>query len=175
MRRVKLTAIAAACALAVSGLCVLYYVIVLGLDIVPYHTGNPLFRPLVSLAKAESRVLYPVMSAMGARDILVTAVIVGVPTLFVVGLMRRRYPTEAMMALAFTLPSLLFFIFIWPVQGIAVEMDLVLAAFPTIFPLLWVCARSEKATIAAACLLAAGHGVFWFVVLGETFINPRIG
>jgi hypothetical protein len=69
---------------------------------------------------------------------------------------------------------LIFFVFLWPVQGIAIEMDMVVAAFPAIYPLLWICSQSVRVSLASAGLLALGHWTFWRVVLDERFINDML-
>ena len=69
---------------------------------------------------------------------------------------------------------MIFFVFFWPPQGIAIEMDMVVAAFPAIYPLLWVSSQSVRASLASAGLLALGHWTFWRVVADERFINDML-
>ena len=70
--------------------------------------------------------------------------------------------------------ALIFFGFLWPVQGLGIEMDMVVAAFPAIYPLLWICSHSVRASLASAGLLALGHWTFWRVVLDDQFINNML-
>ena len=86
----------------------------------------------------------------------------------------RQWARESRVALAFSVPSVLFFVFFWPPQGIALEMDMVVAAFPAIYPLLWVSSQSVRASLASAGLLALGHWTFWRVVTDEQFINDML-
>jgi hypothetical protein len=54
-------------------------------------------------------------------------------------------------------------------------MDLLVAAFPAVYALAWVCAHDARRTAVAAALLAAGHLAFWRVVLDSAFVNSPIG
>ena len=77
-------------------------------------------------------------------------------------------------ALAYIIPSAVFLLMFWPIQGLAIEMDLVLAAFPGLFALAWICAHEARTTMVAAALLASAQLAFWRVVLDHTFVNSRI-
>ena len=59
-------------------------------------------------------------------------------------------------------------------QGIAIEMDMIVALFPAAFALLWVASTSVRASIASAALLVLGHAAFWWVVLDDRFINRML-
>jgi hypothetical protein len=75
------------------------------------------------------------------------------------------------MALVYAVPSVIFSIVFWPVQGLGVEMDLVTAAFPAFYALAWVCAQERRHTMIAAAVLASAHLAFWRIVLDDRFMN----
>src|SRR5262249_44633535 len=89
-------------------------------------------------------------------------------------LKMKAWPREARLALAFAIPCLIAFVLFWPVQGIAIEMDMIVALFPAVFALLWVCSQSLRASIVSAVLLAIGHASFWWVVSDDGFINGML-
>ena len=152
-----------------------YYLAVLGLDVIPSHAiGGFIVRPLWGAREAENRILYPLLSTITARDLFLSGLVAGVPLVLIVLLIRKRWSRESRLALAFTVPCLTAFILFWPVQGIAVEMDMIVATFPAIYPLLWICSQSARASLASAALLALGHWTFWHVVLDERFINGML-
>ena len=152
-----------------------YYLAVLGFDVTPGHAvGGFIVRPLWQAREAESRILYPLLSTITARDVFLSGLVAGVALVFVVFSVRRQWPRESRLALAFTVPCLIAFLLFWPVQGIAIEMDMIVAVFPAIFALLWVCSHSARASVASAGLLALGHAVFWWVVLDDRFINGML-
>ena len=166
-----LSAIAAGAAL----IWVWYYVVVAGLVVVPGHSiGGFIVRPLLRAREAETRMLYPLLSMVTARDILVSGLVAGLPLIAIVLLNRKQWRREARLALAFTVPCLMAFVLFWPVQGIAIEMDMVVALFPAVFALLWACSQSVRASIASAVLLAIGHATFWWVVFDDRFINGML-
>jgi hypothetical protein len=148
------------------------YVIVLGLDVVPGHAGGIAFRSLTEPYAAEGRVVAPVLSLRGIRDIGLESIVAGVP-LLLLGCLIRTPAEHRRIALAFSAVSVAFLIVFWPVQGIGIDADLVFAAFPAIFAGAWLCAHSARATAIGLMLLAAGHGVFWFVIRHFEFVNPR--
>jgi hypothetical protein len=49
-------------------------------------------------------------------------------------------------------------------------MDLVVAGFPALYALAWVCAGSSRTTTMAAAFLVSAHYAFWRVVLDDRFI-----
>ena len=152
-----------------------YYLAVLGFDVVPGHAiGGFMARPLWEAREAESRILYPLLSMITARDVFLSGLVAGLPLTLVVLLNKKQWSREATLALAFTIPCLIFFVLFWPVQGIAIEMDMIVAAFPAIFALLWVCSQSVRASIASAALLGLGHATFWWVVLDDRFVNGML-
>lgn len=147
------------------------YVIVLRLAISPDPGPtaiNP-WRPWAVDEIREGRVSAAILSATGARDLLMTAWIVGAPLLVLVVSLWRRYPHEVRTALCYTPPSLLFVILRWPFEGVGGGMDLVAAGFPALYALAWVCAHDSKRTNIAAALLVSAHYAFWRVVLDDRF------
>jgi len=120
------------------------------------------------------RVNAALFSARGARDLLVTALVVGMPLIAVVAWLGRRFPVEARMALLYAVPSAMFALVFWPIQGLAVEMDLVFASFPALYALAWVCAHDRRGATIAAVILGFGQVVFWRIVLDSAFVNARI-
>jgi hypothetical protein len=150
------------------------YALVLHLPLAPGHADSIPMRPWRSDVFDESRVNVAIFSAVGARDLLFSAWVAGVPLIGVTAALWRRYPDEVRAALLYSIPSTVFLVVFWPVQGLGVEMDLVLAAFPALYALAWVCAHDAKAATIAAALLASAHLAFWRIVLGGDFVNPRI-
>ena len=150
------------------------YAVVFHLALVPGHADSIPLRPWRSDGFAEGRVNVAIFSAVGARDLLFSAWVAGVPLIGVTAALWRRYPDEVRAALLYSIPSTIFLLVFWPVQGLGVEMDLVLAAFPALYALAWVCAHDAKAATIAAALLASAHLAFWRIVLGGDFVNPRI-
>jgi hypothetical protein len=110
-----------------------------------------------------------ILSATTARDLSMSAWIVGAPLLAVAASLWRRYPGEVRAALWYLPPSLLFLIFRWPFDGIGGGMDLVAAGFPALYALAWVAAHDGRRAAIAAALLASAHYGFWRAVLDERF------
>ena len=174
-RRLLLATALGAIAVGASLIWVWYYLAVLGRDVIPHHASNgAIWRSVWEAREAESRIVQPLLSLVAARDLLMESLVAGVLLVLVVLRIRKAWTREARLALAFTVPCLIFFAFLWPVQGIAIEMDMIVAAFPAIYPLLWICSRSSPATFVSAGLLAVGHWTFWRVVLDERFINQML-
>ena len=152
------------------------YVIVLKLPIAPDPGAagvNP-WRPWLVDEIRMGRVSAAILSATGARDILMEAWVVGAPLVLVVVSLWRRYPHEVRTALWYVPPSILFVIFRWPFQGINGGMDLVLAGFPAVYALAWVCAHDPKRTWIAAAILVSAHMAFWQITLDQRFENVVI-
>jgi hypothetical protein len=145
----------------------------LGLPITPGHANGIQLRPLLQDVAGERRVNAAVFSALGRRDILYSAWLVGVPVMIVVAVLARR-DIAARLALAVSVPSLIWLIAFWPIQGVGAELDLVFGAFPAIYALLWVCARDLRATLFAAVLVGSGHLAFWRVLLDDDFVNKAV-
>jgi hypothetical protein len=152
------------------------YVIVLKLPISPdagaaaYSPWRPWHMDDVRLGRVSPAIL----SATGARDLLMSAWIVGAPLLLVALSLLRRYTHEVRTALWYLPPSLLFLVFRWPFDGIGGGMDLVVAGFPALYALAWVCAHDSKRTSIAAALLASAHLAFWRVVLDDRFDTVQV-
>ena len=88
--------------------------------------------------------------------------------------MWRTHADAVRMAFVYSIPSTVFLLLFWPIQGLAAEMDLIFAAFPALFALAWVCAHDVRRTMIAAAMLASAQLAFWRVVLDHTFLNSRI-
>jgi hypothetical protein len=171
-RRVVLAIALSGVAIATALIWVWYYLAVLGLDVIPGHAaGGFILRPLWQTREAESRILYPLFSFVTARDVFFSGLIAGLPMILVTLWIRKQSAREARLALAFSLPCAIAFLLFWPPQGIAIEMDMIVAMFPAVFALLWVSSASARASVASAALLVLGHAAFWWVVLHDQFIN----
>jgi hypothetical protein len=147
------------------------YVVIMKLSIQPDVGAGAVngWRPWSTDEMRLGRRAAAILSATGARDLSMSAWIVGVPLVAVAASLGRRYPAELRMALWYLPPSLLFLIFRWPFDGIGSGMDLVAAGFPALYALAWVCAHDEKRTNIAAVLLVTAHYAFWRVVLDDRF------
>jgi hypothetical protein len=173
-RRLLLATALSAIAVGAAMIWVWYYIAVLGLSVIPHHAINgAIWRGVWEAREAESRIIQPIFSTMAARDLLLSGLVAGLSLLPLVSI-RRPWSRESRVALAFSVPSLIFFVFFWPVQGIAIEMDMIVAAFPAVYALLWVSSQSVRASLASAGLLALGHWTFWRVVADERFINDML-
>jgi hypothetical protein len=147
------------------------YIIVLKLPITP-DPGPAAFspwRPWSVDEIREGRVSAAILSATGARDLLMSAWVIGAPLLVVALSLWRQYAPEVRAALWYLPPSILFVIFRWPFEGVGGGMDLVVAGFPALYALAWVCAHDVKRTNIAAMLLISAHYAFWRVVLDDRF------
>lgn len=150
------------------------YVVGMGLNVVPGHAGSIPWRPLLESTLAEHRVNHAIASARGFAEILATSWIAGVPLLALVPVAFRRGDVDVRRVLAYALPSIVFLCVFWPVQGIAVDGDLIFGAFPAVYALTWLAAQRVSTTWVALLLLVTGHIVFWRVMLGDAFVNPRV-
>jgi hypothetical protein len=147
------------------------YVIVLKLPISvdPGPTVIDPWRPLFDHGIRAGRVAPAILSATGARDLLMSAWVVGAPLLVVALSLWRQHAHEVRTMLWYIPPSVVFLIVRWPFDGIGGGMDLVVAGFPAMFALTWACAHDRKTTSIAALLLVTAHYAFWQVVLDERF------
>jgi hypothetical protein len=148
------------------------YVIVLKLPISP-DPGAAAFSPWRPWAVddiREGRVAAAILSRIGARDLLMTGWVVGAPLLGVALSLWRRSTPEVRTMLWYLPPSLLFVLFRWPFEGVGGGMDLVVAGFPALYALAWVCAHDWTRTKIAAAFLLSAHYAFWRVVLDERFV-----
>ena len=146
-----------------------WYLVGLKLPVEPGHAANIALRPLATPYVVDNRIVDPILSGSGIRDIVATAVVVGVPVLLLGLLSRSGAARERRVALVFALPSLAFLVAWWPVQGVDMEMDLIFATFPAFFAGAWLCARTRGVTVAALGLAALAHASFWFVVRSDDF------
>jgi hypothetical protein len=149
------------------------YVIVLELPIITGHANVIPWRPWLvdQLTPEENRVNVAILSVTGGRDLLFTGWVVGAPLLAVAASLWRQYRDEVRLALCYAIPSMIFVVLFWPIQGLGVEMDLLVAAFPALYALAWVCAHDSRRTAIAAALLVSAHLAFWRIVLDERFVN----
>ncbi len=153
------------------------YEIVLLLPIAPDPgpVGVSPWRPWLVDEIRQGRVSSAILSVTGARDVLMSAWVVGVPLLIVALSLRRHYREEMRSVLWYLPPSLLFLLFRWPFQGLSGGMELVAAGFPAFFALAWICAHDSKRTTIAALLLASAHIAFWRILLDSRFDAVQIG
>ncbi len=149
-------------------------VIVLKLPIVTGNADSLPWRHLFIDEIRFDRVNAAIFSAIGARDVGMTAWVVGAPLLVVAASMWRQYRDEVLPALAYSLPSLFFSVVIWPTQGLGAGMHLVCARFAAIYALAWVCAHDSRRTYIAAALLVSAHYAFWRICLDPNFQNATI-
>ncbi|MDA1183146.1 MAG: hypothetical protein O2930_00705 [Acidobacteria bacterium] len=149
------------------------YLIVFNLPLVPGHSEAIPWRPWLT-DEVTDRINVAILSITGGRDLLFSAWAVGVPLVVVAAGMWRERREEVRAALLYAVPSLIFLVLFWPIQGLGMEMDLVFAAFPAVYALAWVCAHDEKRTAIAAVLLVSAHVAFWRIVLGIDFLNSRL-
>ena len=148
------------------------YLILLGLPIVPGHASGIPFRGIVQPYVAEHRLVEPLLSLKGLRDIGAEALVVGVPVVLIGLVVARRESRRAVLAAAIVSLAALFLI--WPAQGIGQDIDTVLAIFPAFFAGAWLAAARPWAAASGLCTLAIGHAVFWLVVRSEAFTNPGV-
>jgi hypothetical protein len=148
------------------------YIIVLKLPVTVGHVEAIPWRPWFVAGVFDGRVVAPIFSATGGRDLLMTAWVVGAPLLVVATSLWRRYDHEVRTALAYALPSVMMATFVWHSQGLNEDMDVVFAVFPALYALAWICAHDPKGTRVAAALLVSGHLAFWRIVLDSRFVNP---
>ena len=150
----------------------LVYVVVLNLRVEPSAETFSSWRPWLIDEVRERRVSAAILSATGARDIVMSAWVAGAP-LLVAALSLRGYAHEVRAALWYILPSVLFLILRWPFEGVGGGIDLVFAGFPALYALAWVCAHDPRRTKIAAVLLISAHYAFWRMVLDDQFLPLR--
>ncbi|HVZ20984.1 MAG TPA: hypothetical protein VG871_07980 [Vicinamibacterales bacterium] len=147
------------------------YILVLKLPVTVGHAGAVPWRPWLVDRTVEDRVNVAILSVLGARDLSLTAWAVGAPLLVVAGSLWRRHRADVLLAFAYAVPSVVFTVAFWPIQGLGVDTDLVIAAFPAVYALAWVCAHERRQTLIAAVVLLSGHLAFWRIVLDGRFMN----
>lgn len=146
------------------------YMIVLHLDIAQGHAGSGSWRPLF-VDEVGRRLNVALLSWPGARDVLVSGWVAGVPLLVVAASAWRRHRAEAIVLVCYAVPSLWFLVAYWPVQGLGVDTGHVLGTFPAFYAAAWFCAREPRQTAIAAGVLVTGHLLFWRMVLDTRFVN----
>lgn len=147
------------------------YVIVLKLPVEPDPGpgfANP-WRPWLADDIRQGRLAAAILSAAGARDVLMSLWVVGALLLVPVLSLYRRYPEEVRAALWYLPLSIAFVIVRWPFEGIGGGTDLIVAGFPALYALAWVCALDSKRTTIAAALLVSAHFAFWQIMLDPRF------
>ena len=149
------------------------YLIVLNLPLIPGHAESIPLRPWL-IDDVSNRVNAAIFTVTGGRDIFFSAWAAGAPLLAVVATLWRTRREETRAVLLYAVPSAIFLVLFWPVQGVGQEMDLVFAAFPAAYALAWLCAHDARRTTIAAVLLISAHMAFWRVVLGIDFINSTL-
>ena len=147
------------------------YLIVLNLPVTQGHADAIPWRPWLVDRIVEDRVNVAILSATGMRDLLFTAWVVGAPLLVLAARLRKEHGDEVRLMLCYAVPSVIFSIAFWPIQGLGAEMDLLVAAFPAFYALAWVCALDRRVTTVAAVLLASAHIAFWRILLDGRFLN----
>jgi len=150
------------------------YLIVLKRSVVLGHAEAFPWRPLLTDTVFEGRLNVAMLSLTGARDLLMTAWVVGAGLLVTVASLWRHYRNEVRTALGYTVPSMAFSLLVWHVLGLGPDIDLVFAAFPAFYALAWVCAHDSKRTAIAAVLLISGHYAFWWISIDPQFQNPAL-
>ena len=150
-----------------------WYLVGLKLPVEPGSTTSVYLRSLATPYVLGFRIVDPILSGPGIRDIVATAVVVGVPVLLLGLLLPGGGTRQRRLTLVFALPSLVFLVVWWPILGVDTEMDLIFAAFPAFFAGAWLCARKRGATVAALVLAALAHTGFWHVVRSGDFGEHR--
>jgi hypothetical protein len=146
------------------------YTIIFGFGVATSHASSGSWRPLFDDAVGR-RLNVAILSTAGARDILMSGWVVGVPLVAVAASLWKRHRRQAILACCFAAPSVPYWIFFWPVQGLAVDTGHVVGAFPAFFALAWLCALEPRQTTIAAALLISAHVGFWRMVLDTRFVN----
>ena len=149
------------------------YLIVLGLPIFPGHSIGIPFRGLFEPHEAYNRLVAPILSAEGVREIGAAALVVGVPVV-ILALAAARGARERLAMTGCAVLSVALVVLLWPAQGLSQEMDVVMATCPALFAGAWICAARPRFAVAALGLLAAGHAMFWHVVRSQEFGHPLI-
>jgi hypothetical protein len=127
------------------------------------------WRPLFDHELRAGRMAAALLSPTGARDVLMSAWIVGVPLIAVALSVARQAALEVRTLLWYLPPSIVFLVYRWPFDGIGGGIDLVVAVFPAFYALAWTCAQDRRTTAIAALLLMSAHYAFWEVVLDPRF------
>ena len=150
------------------------YMIVFNLQVMPGHASSGSWRPLF-VDERGSRLNVALFSPAGVRDVLMSGWLLGVPLLLVAASLWKRHRDQVILMTCYAVPSVLFWIFFWPIQGLGVDTGHVFGAFPALFAAAWVCAREPRHASIAAGLLMSGHLAFWRIVLDGRFVNWGVG
>jgi hypothetical protein len=149
------------------------YLIGLGWKIASSDSSKRPLRPLFHTIRAasEHRYDYAVFSHTGLRDIFFEFVILGVfASVIVFWLPRTRLWWAVVIA---TIPMILFVILYWPVQGLGNDTDFLGAAFPALYGVGWLTARSRRLPLVLVGALAVGQLALLFVVHGLRFVHGQ--
>jgi hypothetical protein len=144
--------------------------IVFDLQVMPGHASSGSWRPLF-IDERGTRLNVALFSLAGIRDLVMSGWLVGAPLLLVAVSLWKQHRDQVVLMVCYAVPSVLFWIFFWPVQGLGVDTGHVFGAFPAFFAGAWLCARQARHTAIAAGLLISGHLAFWRVVLDTRFVN----
>jgi hypothetical protein len=147
----------------------LFYILVLGRSVAPGHAAGIPFR-LLEPYVAESRIVSPILSMRGLRDMGFESLYVGLP-LLLLGFLVTRESNERRIAAAFSAVSIALVVLFWPAHGIGMDTDAVFSVFPAIFAGAWMCSRSPAASGIAIAFLAVAHLAYWYVVQNAEFLN----
>jgi hypothetical protein len=172
-RRLELLVLTVACAGAAYLGWVFIYVVGLKLDIEPGHTAEIPWRPLVTSALWETRVNWAIFSPRGTLDVAAAAWMVGLPLVIVAATVWRETSEARWHVLAYVVPSAVFLCAFWPVQGLAVDTDLVVAMFPGVYAVAWLLAESRRGTVMGLLVLLSSHIVFWRVLFSDAFVTAH--
>jgi len=148
-------------------------IIVFKLQIATGHGASGSWRPLF-IDEGGSRLNVAIVSLAGVRDLLMSGWVVGAPLLVVAASLWKQHRGQVVITLCYAIPSVLFLIFFWPLQGLGVDTGHVVAAFPAFYAAAWLCAREQRQTMIAAALLISAHPAFWRMVLDTRFVNWRL-
>ena len=146
--------------------------IVLKLQITTGHADSGSWRPLfIDERGSGNRLNVALISLAGVRDLLMSGWAVGAPLLLVAASLWKQHRDQVVIMLCYAIPSVLFWIFYCPPQGLGVDTGHVVGAFPAFYAGAWLCARERRHTAIAAALLISGHLAFWRIVLDTRFVN----
>jgi hypothetical protein len=143
----------------------------LGRPITLGHATGTYTRPLFMASVEALRVNHPLLSVMGARDVIVSAIIAGVPVL--IPAVWRGAAPDVRMLLWYAASPVICIVWLWFPQGLAREIDLLWAVFPAVFAALWLAAGNLPSTRWSFALLAIGHVIVGWVFDNRAFVNVR--